>query len=105
MQIWCLFMAFVMGMLVLWLENNRQRFPCHIVPSRKVFVTVFNKLCDSGELSSTHIRSERASRQEVDEIENILDLVEENRGTSSRRISAQFEIPQTRLIRALHENI
>lgn len=85
-------------------REYRQRFPRHRVPSRKVFVTVFNKLCDSGKLPSTHIRSERASRQEVDEVENILDLVEENRGTSSRRISAQLEIPQTRVIRTLHEH-
>ena len=38
-------------------REYRQRFPRHRVPSRKVFVTVFNKLCDSGKLPSTYIRT------------------------------------------------
>jgi len=52
-----------------------------------VFVSVYNKLRETAALSSSHISSERANQQNVDEVESILQLVERNPKTSTRSIS------------------
>lgn len=84
-------------------EEYRQRFPHQRTPNRKAFIRVFNKLCETGTLPSANVTSERAIRQDLEEIENVLALVEEDATTSSRRIGTQLGIPQKRVINTLHE--
>jgi len=52
------------------------RFPNRRVPDSKVFASVYNKLCVTGALPSIHISSECANKQNVDEVESILQSVE-----------------------------
>lgn len=85
-------------------EEYRQRFPHQRHPSTNVFIRVFNKLCETGKLPSVNVTSERAPRQDLEEVEDILDLVAEDATTSSRRISIQLGIPQTRVITTLHQH-
>ncbi|KAF2900748.1 hypothetical protein ILUMI_05438 [Ignelater luminosus] len=57
---------------------------------KNVFIRVFKKLCETGTLPSANITSERTTTQGLEEVENILVLVEDDRITSSRRIATQF---------------
>lgn len=84
-------------------EEYRRRFPHGRHPNKDVFIRVFNKLCETGKLPSANITSERAIQQGLQEIENILDFVEEDATTSSRRVATQLAIPQKRVIKTLHE--
>jgi len=68
-------------------------FPNRLVPDSRVFASVYNKLCETGRLPSSHISSERANEQNVDEIESILQSVERSPTTSTRRISTRTRIP------------
>ena len=52
------------------------RFPNCRVPDSRVFASVYNKLRETGALPSSHISSERANKQNVDEVESILQSVE-----------------------------
>src|ERR1700755_1018262 len=79
-------------------EEYLQLFTHHRHLNKNVFIRVFNKLCETGTLPSADITSERATRQGLEEVENILDLVGEDPTTSSRRIAIQLEIPQRRII-------
>ncbi|KAF2881541.1 hypothetical protein ILUMI_24631 [Ignelater luminosus] len=63
---------------------------------KNVFIRVFNKLCETGTLSSANITSERATRQGLEEVENILTLVDDPL-TSSRKVATQLGILQTRV--------
>lgn len=84
-------------------EEYRRRFQHRRIPGKNVFIRIFNRLCESGTLPSANITSERATRQSLQEIESILDLVEDDATTSSRRIATQLVIPQKRVIKTLHE--
>lgn len=84
-------------------EEYRRRFPRQRMPDKNVFIRVFNKLCETGTLPSAKITSERATRQGLEEVENILDLVEADPMISSRRIATQLGIPQTKIIKTVHE--
>lgn len=84
-------------------EEYRRRFPRERAPDKNVFIRVFNKLCETGTLPSAKITSEKADRQTLEEVENILDLVEEDATTSTRRIATQLDISQKRVIHTLHE--
>jgi len=53
-------------------------------PNRRVlFASVYNKLCETGALPSSHIFSEHANEKNVDEVESILQLVEHSPTTST----------------------
>src|ERR1700755_1617659 len=84
-------------------EEYLQLFTHHRHPNKNVFIRVFNKLCETETLPSADITSERATRQGLEEVENILDLVGKDPTTSSRRIATQLDIPQRRVINTLHE--
>lgn len=95
--------GFCNGSATAAVEEYRQRYPHHRHPTRNVFIRVFSNLCENGNLPSANITSERATRQGLGEVENILDLVEEDATTSSRRIGTQLGIPQKRVLNTLHE--
>lgn len=94
--------GFCNGSATAAVEEYRRRFPHQRTPDKNVFIRIYNKLCETGMLPSANITSERATRQGLDEVENILNLVEDTPTISSRRISAQVGIPQTKVIRTLH---
>jgi len=73
------------------------RFPNLRVPDSRVFASVYNKLCETGALPSSHISSEPANKQNVDEVESILQLVERSPTTSTRRISTRIGVPHKRV--------
>ena len=57
-------------------EEYRRRFPTRRIPDRRVFYKVFNTLRECGTLPSAHVSSERARKQNTEEQENILDMVQ-----------------------------
>jgi len=93
MPIWYLFTGFVMEMLLLRVENSLP-FPNRTLPDSRVSVSVHNKLHEAGALPSSHISSERANEQNVDEAESIFQSVECS-PTSTRRISTRIGVPHT----------
>ena len=87
MLIWYMFMAFAMVVPLLLLKNTVDGFLCvefRIV----VFYKVFNTLRECGTLPSAHVSSERARKQNMEEQENILDMVQRSPTTSTRKLSA-----------------
>ena len=52
------------------------RFPNGRIADSRVFPSVYNKLRETGALPSSHISSEHANEQNVDEVESILQSVE-----------------------------
>jgi len=73
----------------LWFPNLR-------VPDSRVFASVYNKLRETGALPSSHISSEPANEQNMDEVESILQLVERSPTTVTRRISTPIGVLHTR---------
>lgn len=80
-------------------REYERRFPNRRVPDSRVFAG----LRERGTLPSVNVVSERPVQQTLNEVENILQAVERSPTTSSRRIAAQLDIPQTRVIRTVHE--
>jgi hypothetical protein len=60
--------------LLLW-KNTVDGFLRRIL-DRRVFSKVFNTLRECGTLPSVHVSSERASQQNIEEQENILEMVQ-----------------------------
>ena len=67
-------------------KEYRRLFPMRRIPYRIVFYKVFNTLCECGTLSSAHVSSERARKQNMEEQENILDMVQRSPTTSTQRL-------------------
>jgi len=65
---------------------------------------VFNTLRECGTLPSAHVSSEGARKQNMEEQENILDMVQRSPTTSSRRLAARVGVSRTRVWRTLHED-
>ena len=82
----------------------RRRFPMRRIPDRRVFYKVFNTLRECGKLPSAHVSSERARKQNMEEQENILDMVQRSPTASTRRLSARIGVSRTRVWGALHED-
>ena len=80
-------------------EEYCRRFPMRRIPDRRVFYKVFNTLLECGTLPSARVSSERARKQNMEEQENILDMVQR-----SPRISARIGVSRTRVWRTLHED-
>ena len=59
------------------------QFPNCRVRDSRVFASVYNKLCENGALPNSHISSEHANEQNVDEVESILQSVEHSPPTST----------------------
>jgi len=85
-------------------EEYRRRFPMRRIPERRVFYKVLNTLRECGTLPSDRVLSERAHKQDMEEQENILDMVQRSPTNSTRRLSARFGVSLTRVRRTLHEN-
>ena len=85
-------------------EEYRRRFPVRRIPDRRVFYKVFNTLRECGTLPSAHVSSERARKQNMEEQENILDMLQRSPTTSTRSLSSRIGVPRTRVWRALHED-
>ena len=83
-------------------EEYRRRFPMRRIPDRRVFYKVFNTLRESGNLPSAHVSSERARRQNMEEQENILEMVQRSPTTSTRKLSTRIGVSRTRVWRTLH---
>jgi len=79
------------------------RFPNRRVQDSRVFASVYNKLRETGALPSSHISSECAKEQNVDEVESILQSVERS-PTSTRRISTRIGVPHARVWRTLRQH-
>ena len=65
---------------------------------------MFNKLRECSTLPSAHISSEQARKQNMEEQENILYMVQRSPTTSTRRLSARINVSRTRVWRTLHED-
>jgi len=78
-------------------EEYCRRFPVRRIPDRRVFYKVFNTLCEYGTLHSAHVSSERARKQNTEEQENILDMVQRSHTTSMRRLLAHIGVSRTRV--------
>ena len=83
-------------------EEYHRRFPMRRIPDRRVFYKVFNTLREYGTLPSAHVSSERARKQNMEEQENILDMVQRSPTTSTRRLSARIGVSRKRVWRTLH---
>jgi len=73
-------------------EEYRRELPMSKIPDRRVFYKVFNTLRECGTLPSAHVSSERARKQNMEEQENILDMVQRSSTTSTRRLSARVGV-------------
>ena len=80
------------------------QFPNRRVPDSRVFPSVYNKLRETGALPSSHISSENANEQNVDEVESILQSVERSPTTSTRRISTCIGVPHRRVWQTLRQH-
>jgi len=80
------------------------RFPNRRVPDSRVFASVYNKLRETSALPISHVSSECASEQNVDEVESIFQSVERSPITSTRRISTRIGVPHTRVWRTLRQH-
>jgi len=60
-------------------------------------------LRECGTLPSAHVSSERARKQNMEEQENILDMVQRSPTTSTRRLSTRIGVSRTRVWRTLHK--
>ena len=80
------------------------RFPNRRVPDSRVFASVYNKLRETSALPISHVSSECASEQNVDEVESIFQSVERSPITSTRRISTRIGVPRTRVWRILRQH-
>ena len=76
----------------------------HRIPDHRVFSKVFDTLSECCTLPSAHVSSEQARQQHVEEQEKILEMVQCNPTTSSRRLSTRLDVSQTRVWRTLHED-
>ena len=97
-----MFMAFAMVVPLLLLKNTVDGFLCvefRIV----VFYKVFNTLRECGALPGAHVSSKRARKQNMEEQENILDMIQRSPTTSTRRLSARIGVSRTRVWRTFHE--
>ena len=65
---------------------------------------MFNKLRECSTLPSAHISSEQARKQNMEEQENILYMVQRSPTTSTRRLSARIGFSRTRVWRTSHED-
>ena len=88
-----MFMASAMVVSLLLLKNTVD----DRIPDRRVFYKVFNTLRECGMLSSAHVSSERARKQNMEEQENILNMVQRSPTTSTRRLSARTGVSRTRV--------
>ena len=80
------------------------RFPNRRVPDSRDFASVYNTLHETGALLSSHISSELANKQNMDEVKSILQSVERIPTKSTRRISTRVGVPHTRVWRTLHQH-
>jgi hypothetical protein len=87
-----IFYGFCNGNALAACEEYSLRFPSGTVPDSRVSASVYNKLCETGAIPSSHISSERANEQNVDEVEVILQPVERSPTTSTRRISTHIGV-------------
>ena len=76
-------------------EEYRRRFPMRRIPDRRVFYKVFNTLHECGTLPIDHVSSERARKQNTEEQENILDMVQRSPTISTRRLLARIGVSRT----------
>jgi len=75
-------------------EEYHRRFPMRRILDRRLFSKVFNTLHEFGTLPTAHVASERA-RQQVQEQENILEMVQRSPTTSTRRLSTRLGVSRT----------
>jgi len=85
-------------------EEYVRRFPMRRIPDLGVFYKVFNTLRECGTLPSAHVSSERTRKQNIEEQENILDMVQRSLTTSTRKLSARFGVSRKRVWRTSHED-
>ena len=100
MPIWLFVYGFCNGNALAACTEYSLWFANRTVPDSRVFASVYNKLHESGAFPSSHISSERANKQNVDEVESILQSVERS-PTSTRRTSTRIGVPHTRVWRTL----
>jgi len=79
-----------------------QRFPNRRIPTRRVFIRVYQTLRDTGTLSGFRITSERDVNEGVAEEEDIVQIVQNSPRASTRRIARRLRVPHTRVWRTLH---
>jgi len=90
-----MFIASVMVVPLLLLKNAIDGFLCAELRMVRVFYKVFNTLRECGMLPSAHFSFERACKQNMEEQENILDMVQRSPTTSTLRLSARIGVSQT----------
>jgi len=89
--------GFCDGSAITAVEECRQRSPMSRIPDRRVFSEVFNTLRECGTFPTSHVASERALQQHVEEQENILEMVQRSPTTSTRRLSTRLGDSRTRV--------
>ena len=62
-------------------EEYRRRFPMRRIPDNRLFYKVFNTLRECGTLPNAHVSSERTRKQNTEEQENIVDMVQRSTST------------------------
>jgi len=96
--------GFCDGSAIAAVEEYRRWFPMRRIPDRRAFYKVFNTLRECGTLPGARVSSERARKQNMEEQENILHMVQCSPTTSTPRLSARIGVSRTHVWRTLHED-
>ena len=80
-------------------EEYRRRFPMRRIPDLRVFYKVFNTLRERDTLPSAHVSFKSARKQNMEEQENILNMVQCSPTTRTRSLSARIGVSRTRVWR------
>jgi hypothetical protein len=85
-------------------EEYSRWFPMRRIPDLRAFSKVFNTLRERRTPPSTHVLSERARQQHVEEQENVLEMVQRSPTANTRRLSTTLGVSRTRAWRTIHDD-
>jgi len=85
------------------IAEYQQRFPNRRIPSQGVFTRIYQTLRDTGTLPGVHTAADHDVNEGVEEEEeDIVQMVQNSLGASTRRIARRLCVPHTRQWRTLH---
>ena len=85
------------GSATVAVEKYRRQFPMRRIPDRRVFHKAFNTLRECGTLPNAHVTPELALKQDMEEQENFLDMVQRSPTTDTRKLAARIGVSRTRV--------
>ena len=82
-----------------------ERFPNRIVPDRKIFQSIHQRLRETGTLRRSGGPGRPMTVRRVDVEETVLDMIEDEPGTSTRRIAQNLNVSNWTVWKTLKDNL